>query len=213
METEKILADTKNSILLITPEGNPEGVVGVPHHAPLGVPELPCEEHPPSDENAGLIGYHLSRLLNCRGIIACNYFRDSNKDLSSDYYQKILAWKPKILVEIHGHCSNKVCADIEISSGASARNYWSLELSERLRTELAGIPSLQEYTVSGDFNKINFKATKSLTITSDEWVPFHIELPWSIRKSQEKSNLIGEALAKTIRDLLVDFEKIRKSNS
>ena len=213
MQIEAILDDPENSILLITPGENRDVVIGAPHHAPLGVPELPCADHSMSDENAGLIGYHLSRLLNCRSIIACNYFRDANKDPGSDYCRRILSWKPKMLVEIHGHCSNKVYADIEISSGTSARNDWSLQMAVRLRSELAEIPSLQEYTVSGDFNKIYFKASRSFTIISDEWLPFHVELPWPIRKSQERSRLIGKALAKTIRGLLTDFNEIRDSNS
>ncbi|MFC2064980.1 hypothetical protein ACFLXB_07775 [Chloroflexota bacterium] len=208
-EIETILADTQNSILLVTPAENPQVVIGVPHHAPLGVPELPCCEHPMSDENTGFIGYHLSRLLNCPAIIACNYFMDSNKHKGSDYYRKLLSLKPKILIEIHGHCSSKVCADIEISSGRAARDHWSQEMAARLQVKLTSIPSLQEHTVSGDFTKIHFKATKSVTITSAKWVPFHLELPWPIRKSQTMSTLLAQALAETIRELLVDFDDIK----
>ena len=211
-EIEIILADRLNSILLVTHAENPQLVIGVPHHAPLGVTELPCREHPKSDENTGFIGYHLSQLLNCPAIIACNYFMDSNKHKGSDYYRKLQSLKPKMLVEIHGHCSSKVCADIEISSGKAARDHWSQEMAARLQTKLAGIPSLQEYTVSGDFAKIHFKATKSVTITSAEWVPFHIELPWSIRKSPTRSALLAQALADTIRGLLLDFDDIKHAD-
>ena len=166
-----------------SPRREPAGGHRLPPR-PLGVPELPCREHPKSDENTGFIGYHLSQLLNCPAIIACNYFMDSNKHKGSDYYRKLQSLKPKMLVEIHGHCSSKVCADIEISPGRAARDHWSQEMAARLQVKLTGIPSLQEYTVSGDFTKIHLKATKSVTITSAEWVPFHIELPWPIRKSQ-----------------------------
>ena len=211
-EIKTILADRINSILLVTRTENPQVVIGVPHHAPLGVPELPCREHPKSDENTGVIGYHLSQLLGCPAVIACNYFIDSNKYKGSDYCRRLLSLKPKMLVEIHGHCSSKVCADIEISSGKAARSHWSQEMAARLQTKLADIPSLQESTVSGDFTKIDFKATKSVTITSAEWVPFHIELPWPIRKSPTRSTLLAQALAETIQGLLMDFDEIKHSN-
>ena len=65
-------------------------------------------------------------------------------------------------------------------------------------------------TLSGDIHQIYFKAKKSYTITRDEWVAFHIELPWSIRKSKEKYSLFCEVLAETIRELLLSYDKLSK---
>ena len=209
-QSEKILNDPENYALLITQGEVREVVIGVPHHAPLGVPTLPCEEHPYADENAGLIGYKVARLLNCRGIIACNSPIDPNKHEDSDYCQKILAWKPKFLVEVHGHGSNLAKFDIEISSGSTTRNFWSKEMAARIRAKLSTRPQFQGYTLSGDIDQIYFKAKKSYTITRDEWVAFHIELPWSIRKSKEKYSLFCEVLAETIRELLLSYEELSK---
>ena len=202
-QSEKILNDPENYALLTTQGEVKEVVIGVPHHAPLGVPTLPSKEHPYSDENAGLIGYEVARLLNCRSIIACNSPIDPNKHKDSDYCKTILAWKPKFLVEVHGHGSNSAKFDIEISSGSIAKNFWSKEMAARIRAKLSTRPQFQGYSLSGDINQIYFKAKKSYTITRDEWVAFHIELPWSIRKSKEKSSLFCEPLAETISELLL----------
>jgi hypothetical protein len=55
MSINTILSDPQNTILLVTPGKNTHLVVGVPHHAPLGITALPNSEHPVSDENAGFI--------------------------------------------------------------------------------------------------------------------------------------------------------------
>jgi len=207
---EKILNDPEHYALLITQGEVREVVIGVPHHAPLGVPTLPCQEHPYADENAGLIGYEVARLLNCRGIIACNSPIDPNKHKDSDYCKKILAWKPKFLVEVHGHGSNLARFDIEISSGSTSKNFWSKEMAARIRGKLSTIPQFHGYTLSGDIHQIYFKAKKSYTITRDAWVAFHIELPWSIRKSKEKCLLFCEVLAETINELLLSNDEMSK---
>ena len=205
---EKILNHTENYALLITPGKVQEVVIGVPHHAPLGVGHLPCKEHPYADENAGLVGYELARLLNCRSIIACNSPIDPNKHRDSKYCQKILAWQPMFLVEIHGHGGVSAKFDIEISSGSSTKNFWSKEMAKRLRTKLSAIPLLHGYTLSGDINEIYFKAKKSFTITSNEWIAFHIELPKSIRASNDVYSLFCVSLAETIRELLASYDEL-----
>ncbi len=133
MQIENILKDEINSILLFIPGERKEIVIGVPHHAPLGVLKLPSEEHPASDENTGFLGVALAELLNCPAIIACNYFMDVNKHKSSDYFKQIQSLEPKILIEIHGHSRNLARSDIEISSGSLERSFWSQELADRLR--------------------------------------------------------------------------------
>jgi len=211
MSVETILDDPNNSHLLFTSGTSKEVVIGVPHHAPLGVTQLPCKEHPNSDENAGFLGYYISRLLNCHSIIACNYFIDPNKDKDSDYSKKIMLLKPKILVEVHGHGSNSAKFDIEISSGSQEKDFWSKEMAGRLQTGLSRAPLLQGYTLSGDFTKIYFKAKNSFTITTNEWVSFHIELPKSIRQAKSQYLPFCEVLAETIGDLLTNFDNILDS--
>ena len=80
---EAMLSDTINSFSLTTLGEVVEVVVGVPHHAPLGVSELPCPEHRDSDENAGYSGYEVARLLKCHSIIVCNATSDQNKNVES----------------------------------------------------------------------------------------------------------------------------------
>jgi hypothetical protein len=201
LDIETILVDTKYAILLTTPGQTREVVIGIPHHAPLGVTELPCTDHPNSDENAGFIGYHLSRLLGCPAVIACNYFLDPNKDLATDYSKAILNIAPKLLVEIHGHSTGHARFDIEISCGSLAENERSKEITRKLKGRLSAIPMLKKYTLSGDFNSIYYKATGSATITTSQWKACHVELPYPIRKSRTEYELLCGALAETIREL------------
>ena len=210
MHVETLLDNTENSLLIVTSGEIKDVVIGVPHHAPLGVDKLPCEKHSASDENAGLLGYYIARLLNCPSVIACNYFIDPNKSNESDYFKRIQSWKPKILTEIHGHGGKLAKFDIEISSGSPERNFWSKELAKRLNDKFANVPLLQGYTISGDFNAIYFKAIKSLSITTIEWIAFHIELPKSIRESRSKYFLFCELLAETLKGILHDFEDLEK---
>jgi len=210
MQIENILKDDENSILLFIPGNDNEIVVGVPHHAPQGVLELPNEEHPVSDENAGFVGAALAGLLHCPAIIACNYFMDANKHKSSDYYKRIQSLEPKLLTEIHGHSRNKARFDIEISSGSLEKNSWSQNLAGRLSEKLGKEPLLQGYTVSGDFNEIYFKATRSLSITSSAWIAFHIELPRPIRASRHQYLLFCELLAEALREILADLDHLER---
>jgi len=211
MQIEDILKDENNSMLLFTPGDRKEIVVGVPHHAPLGVLKLPSEEHPASDENTGFIGITLAELLNCPAIIACNYFMDVNKHKSSDYYKKIQSLEPKILVEIHGHSRNLARFDIEVSSGSLERSFWSKELADRLRVGFASEPLLQGYSISGVFKDIYFQATRSASITSPGWVSFHIELPRPLRESRQAYLLFCKLLADVFKGILADFEDLKGS--
>jgi len=208
MQIENILNDGKNSILLFIPGDNKTIVIGVPHHAPQEVLVLPNEEHPVSDENAGFIGVAMAGLLNCPVIIACNYFMDVNKHKSSDYYKKIQSLEPMLLTEIHGHSRNKAHFDIEISSGSLDRNIYSKTLAEKLREKFLNEPLLQGYTISGDFKEIYFRATKSLSITSRQWIAFHIELPRAIRASSDQYLLFCNLLAGSLKEILSDLDHL-----
>jgi hypothetical protein len=213
MDIEMLLDDSENSFLIITPGEVEDVAIGVPHHAPLGTTKLPCEQHRVADENAGYLGYYTARLLGCPSVIACNYFIDANKASDSDYFKKIQSLKPKMLIEIHGHAGISAKFDIEISSGSPERNRWSTELAERLGKKLSNAPLLQGYTLSGDFGAIHFQASKSASVISQEWIPFHIELPKSIRASRSTYFLFCELLAETIKGMLSDFNKLKKAFS
>lgn len=200
---EQIL-EWRDRSMLIAGEGNTKDVViGVPHHAPLGVEQLPCSPPRAADENAGLLGLYVAQLLDCSYVIACNYFLDSNKDQKSDYFKRLLAWRPKILVEIHGHGPKNAKYDIEISCGKKARNNWSNEMASRLQEKMAQSAVLREYSnsISGDYAKIHFKATDSKTITSNKWLPFHVELPKSLRSQRTHYQPFCELLAEVVREM------------
>lgn len=212
MDIEQILKDAKNSTLLFIPGENREIVIGVPHHAPQGVLELPCMEHPVSDENAGFIGAALATRLNCPALIACNYFMDVNKHKSSDYFKQIQSLQPRILTEIHGHSRNKARFDIEISSGSSNGNAFSGRLAEKLNQKCRDEPLLKNYTISGDFNRIYFKATKSLSITSHRWIAFHIELPRPLRYSSQQYLRFSDLLAGSLQEVLSGLDHAKFSD-
>jgi hypothetical protein len=186
VSAELMLESTEPSLLIIEERKRKDIVVGVPHHAPAGIPTLPCLEHPDADENAGFIGRNLAERLNCCSIIACNYTSDVNKYLRSDYTMQIACWKPQVLIEIHGHGGKAAIFDIEISSGSSNNDKFSTVLAEKLLTFFAPIADLKKFSVSGEYDKINFKAKKALTITDGNWLPYHIELPAKIRMPENR---------------------------
>ena len=185
MNSTLLLEDRKRSFLLIEERDRKDIVVGVPHHAPAGVPSLPCREHSIADENAGYIGLRLAMKLNCSSIIAGNYHIDSNKLRDSDYSRQIEKWNPKVFVEIHGHGGVNAEFDIEISSGSRGRERYSKALAAALSQRLQNnVPELQILRVSGDYQAIYFKASASVTINTDKRITYHIELPKSIRSPQ-----------------------------
>jgi hypothetical protein len=202
MSIETILNDAVNSYLLFIPGTYTEIFVAAPHHAPLSVETLPCESHPSSDENTGLIAFHLARLLGCPCLIAGNYFLDSNKHKGSDYFKKIESLKPKILIEIHGHGSLTAKFDIEISSGSLDKSSWSEKMAAQLQQEMDSIPALRNYSLSGEFNRIYFKASKSLTINTNLWMAFHIELPQKLRETKSEYMPFCELLEKVAVDMI-----------
>ena len=113
------LESTEHSLLIIEERARSDIIVGVPHHAPAGVPFLPCPEHSDSDENTGFIGRYLAERLDCCSVIACNATVDPNKHLHSDYTMQIASWSPSVLIEIHGHGKVRSPYDVEISCGSA----------------------------------------------------------------------------------------------
>lgn len=63
MSIEDSISKIKNTYLFILEKECNQIVLSAPHHAPVGVSELPCKDHRDSDENAGLIAYYTSEIL------------------------------------------------------------------------------------------------------------------------------------------------------
>lgn len=211
MLPEIILSDTKNSILFIEKRIEKDVVVAAPHHAPLGTQELPCPEHKNADENVGFLAYYTSKLLNCSVVIACNYFIDCNKCDDSDYFKIISKWNPKILIEIHGHGGISSEYDIEISSGRKENDKSSIRLAECIKSKTDEISKQKKYSISGDYDKIHFKARDSKTITTDKWIAFHIELPKTLRSNEIEFKIFCEILSSAIKDILNKNDSISEN--
>lgn len=178
-----MMLESKEQSLLISEErSRSDIVVGVPHHAPAGTPFLPCPEHSDSDENAGYIGRYLAERLDCCSVIACNATIDPNKHLDSDYTAQIAAWSPSILIEIHGHGKVRSPYDVEISCGSAEFTHHSEALAAGINHRLSEDDRFADVSVSGCFQDLYFRATKSLTITDARWLAYHIELSSRLRK-------------------------------
>lgn len=202
MNIEDILQSEELSILAMEERGRNGFVVAVPHHAPLGVENLPCAEHTVSDENAGFLGAYTARLLDCPFIVACNYFIDANKDTTTDYFKKITSWEPTVLVELHGHGGGKAYYDIEISCGSAHRNAWSKKLATSVREKMTHQKDFNGFDISGDFNHIYFTATRSVSINTDRWLAFHLEIPSQIRSHASLYRPFCEMLAVSLKEIL-----------
>jgi len=193
LKIANLLLSTSESILFTEERQLKDIVIGVPHHAPAGIEKLRCPDNRISDENAGYLGRYIAEKLNCCSIIACNYSFDVNKYFRSDYSMQIAQWDPKFLVEIHGHGKTK--AKIEISSGCIENDKWSKKLAGKLKEKCSKIKGLRDISIYGEFKKINLKATGSVTIKDGRWIPFHIEMPSTLRKHNKskvrKPPLIG----------------------
>jgi hypothetical protein len=177
-----MLESTDKSHLIVEKRSRSDIVVGVPHHAPAGVPFLPCPEHKDSDENTGFIGRHLAARLDCCSVIACNSTIDPNKYPDSDYTLQIAAWRPRVLIEIHGHGKVRTQYDVEISCGSAELTRYSEALAASVNRRLSADASFADVSVSGCFQDLYFRATKSLTITDARWLAYHIELSSRLRK-------------------------------
>jgi len=203
MNAESMLESPALSLLIIEERANKDIVVGVPHHAPAGKTTLPCQNHPDSDENAGFLGRYVAEALNCCSIIACNYTIDVNKSLSSDYAMQIARWRPKVLIEIHGHGGKKAKHDVEISSGSSERDSYSRQIATRLIEILADADGFKSLSICGQYCKLHFKASESVTISDGRWIAYHIELPPTLRKPSVSPNGKPPDIGYTFCDALI----------
>jgi hypothetical protein len=105
----------------------PDVVLGVPHHAPVGVDRIALERPQGSriaDENAVLYALVCfsaleERGVGCRLVIASQARdHDPNKDGASPYCRTALAERPRILVECHG-AGARAPHDLELSAGGN----------------------------------------------------------------------------------------------
>jgi hypothetical protein len=196
--------------LIIQERSRKDLVVGVPHYAPGGVKNLPCEDHPDSDENAGYLGDYIADQLDCCSVVAANYATDPNKSPDSDYARQIAEWAPQLLLEIHGHGGAKAAPNmIEVSCGSLERNARSMKFAEGLRESAKRIG----FEVSGDFRSIYFKASKTATIVDSRWLAFHIELPPALRvddnNPEGKPPSVGFTFCDAIASVLLEAQQGR----
>jgi hypothetical protein len=188
MNVELMFECSTTSILIIEKRKNSDIVIGVPHHAPVGIKYLPCKnkksKNRVSDENAGFLGRYIAEKLDCHSVIACNYTSDVNKYFRSDYTMQIAQWNPTYLVEIHGHGGKKTKNYIEISSGPT-NNKYSMDLANKLTDKCSKNKILKNAVkgIMGDYNNssMRLKAKDAVTINDGRWLPFHIELPQQLR--------------------------------
>lgn len=173
---EDLLTKKPNKLFIKDREG--KGIIiGAPHHGRMTAIGRS------GDKNVGFIAWTIAVRLGVCSIIACNYSSDPNKTFNSDYSKQIVGRKPVYLIEIHGHGGIKACKNcIEISSGNAARNRMSMDFAKNLKNKMDKHQGLKKYDVSGNFHRIHFKAEESATINTDKWMPYHIELPLSLRE-------------------------------
>jgi hypothetical protein len=103
----------------------PAVVIGVPHHAPVGVDRIALERPQGSriaDENAvlyALVCFSALEALGvgCRLVVASQARdHDPNKDRASPYCQAVLETRSRVLVECHG-AGARAPHDLELSAG------------------------------------------------------------------------------------------------
>lgn len=211
MRLESLLDEKEISYFLVQKGERSDIVVAAVHHAPAGIPILPCSRHKESDESTGLLALKLARMLKCTFIVASYYFLDINKrdpnlrkkNEQTDYLNWLFQNKPHVLIEIHGHGGKSATADIEISSG-ERRKYQSRDFAESLSKYMSRRRFKREYTVSGDFASIYFRASEAVSINSDSWLAFHIELCPELRKDGFEAKKIANCIASTLKDICIE---------
>jgi hypothetical protein len=123
-ELEEALAHP-DRLVVLEHGPRPDVVLGVPHHAPVGVDRIALERPQGSriaDENAvlyALVCYSAlqRRGIGCRIVVASQARdHDPNKDSASPYCRAALAERARVLVECHG-AGARAPHDLELSAG------------------------------------------------------------------------------------------------
>ena len=208
-KVDKQLANPKEPFLIVEERVCSELVVCAPHHAPKGVDVLPCGHV--SDENVGYLARFLGQKLKVASVVVVNGTVDPNKSLETDYAKALCSFKPRVLIEIHGHGGERAQADVEISAGSKERERYAILLADALKDQIKGYPLLCDLTISAQWDQIYFKALHTATIKKDDWFGLHIELPAKLRLQKESNEppsagyLFCSVLAAVLRDLAGDF--------
>lgn len=181
-------------------------VVGAPHHAPAGVRCLKCNR--PADQNTGLIAWEVAHALGAPFVIATNAEVDPNKSLTSKYSAAVRGFGPRFLLEIHGHGMRNVNFDVEVSAGSVGRSEYAVNFATALSNAMRADPELSALSVSGDFRSIRFRATRTATMHSTDWIGIHVELPLLVRKQGSGSHLpnSGSRLATCLASAMLQLE-------
>jgi hypothetical protein len=117
--------DRPDSLTVLEHGGTPRVVLGVPHHAPIGVERIALARPEGSriaDENAviyALVCFSAleARGVGCRLVVASQaYDHDPNKDTASPYCRAALEHPVTLLVECHG-AGSRAPHDLELSAG------------------------------------------------------------------------------------------------
>jgi hypothetical protein len=203
-----LLNENGISYFLVQKGQNPDVVVAAIHHAPIDISELPCDRHKISDEAVGQLALKVARILESTFIVASNYFLDLNKPdpnirktkEHTDYSIWLFQNQPQVLVEIHGHSGEKAKFDIEISSGEPRKDR-SDEFAEKLKMYMSRCHFARDYSVSGNYNSIFYRASEAITINSDSWLAFHIELCPELRKDRFEAMKIARCIAYALRNI------------
>lgn len=211
MQLNKLLNESGISYFLVQSGEQTNLVVSAIHHAPAGIPNLPCERHKVSDESVGYLALKIARSLKSSLIIASNYFLDINKPdpnvkdrkENTDYMTWLSHNRPRILVEIHGHSGKYARADVEISSGKH-RQALSVNFAQKLKKYIKRHHFKRNYSISGDYDAIYYKASEAVTINTDDWLAFHIELCPELRKDNKEVNKIAKCISSTLKEILAE---------
>jgi len=127
-ELERTLAKP-DRLIVLAHGARPDVLLGVPHHAPVGVDRIALERPAGSriaDENAVLYALvcfsALERLgVGCRLVVASQARdHDPNKDGASPYCRAVLPERARMLVECHG-AGARAPHDLELSAGCNDR--------------------------------------------------------------------------------------------
>lgn len=115
-------------LLQVGEVARPAVLLGVPHHAPVGVERIATarpEGGRVADENAvlyALVCYDALRRrgVGCRLLVACQALdHDPNKDEESPYCRAVLEAEPRLLLECHG-AGPRAPHDLEVTAGRNA---------------------------------------------------------------------------------------------
>lgn len=222
-----------NSLVWLQHGAAPAVVLGVPHHAPVGVERIALSRPGGSriaDENALLYALVCfaalaRRQVACRLVIASQARdHDPNKEPESPYCRAVLAAGARLLLECHGSGA-RAPHDLELSAGRNRHGRplaFGRDLARALGAGFAVAAQTRPGTSQGLLvdarghespTRLRFPAlrTHSLVAAADRGIPaFHLEAKLRFRSAGPRNGRptrsgerLGRALARTLADGLV----------